>query len=166
MKRRFLGTTALVAVGALTGCAWLEQVTGTTTPAAAVQAIFNSVQYELPLVDALAVGIAMAVPGLASAMTLVEQGIAAAGPIFQTFQTTMTAVQAQPIVAQIEGYVSAGMSSIVSAVNATPSLASNQPLQTRLAQAQAVLGLLTTFINGVTAGAKATIPVPLPLLHS
>lgn len=157
---------ALAAVPLVAGCATIEKWTGTTTPQAATQAVLNEVQFILPLVDALALGISVAVPGLGTAMGVVIAGVANAGPIFQTLQATMTTAEAQPIVQQIEGYVAAGVAQLVTAVQKTPALAA---YATRVQQAQAVVALLTTFVNGVVpapAVAARYRGVALPLLHS
>jgi hypothetical protein len=164
MNRRILLASSALVLPALAGCAAVEKMTGTTNPDAAVQSIFNSCQYILPLVDALALGISVAVPGAAVAMGAVMTGIAKAGPIFQTFEATMTAVQAQPIVSQIENYAAAGVNTIANVVNGTPALSA---YATRVQQAQAVVGLLTTFVNGATAMPTAAMaPTVFPsLLH-
>lgn len=164
IKRRLLSTTALVlpAAAALAGCAAIEKITGTTTPQGAVQAVFNSVQFVLPLIDALALGISVAVPGSAAIMAGVMTLINQAGPVFQTLDAAMTTATAQPIVKQIEGYVTAGTSAIAGVVNSTPALAA---YKTRVAQAQAVVGLLTTFVNGVSPTAALAPTVLPPLLH-
>lgn len=164
-RRALFGSTALVAVGAIAACAQIEKITGTTTPQAAVQAVFNACQFVLPLVDALALGISVAVPAAAPAMGAVIAGISTAGPIFQTFETTMTQAQAQPIVQQIESYVTAGVNSIAGVVNSAATGSKLAAYQSRVAQAQAVVGLLTTFVNGVSAMPTGAT-VPLPLLHA
>ena len=159
-KRSLLTATAL-AVPALV----LGACAGTTSASPTVQSVFNGIQFVLPLADALALGISVAVPASAGLMAGVMTGINQAGPIFQTLQATMTEAAALPIVKQIEDYVSAGVSSIANVVNSNPSLAA---YQSRVAQAQAVLGLLTTFVNGVTAGvptAARASTLPIPLLH-
>lgn len=158
-KRRLLAATALALPAIiLDGCA-------ATSANPTVQSVFNAIQYVLPVADALALGISVAVPASAGVMAGVMTGIAQAGPIFQTLQATMTEAAALPIVKQIEDYVSAGVSSIVNVVNSSPALAA---YSTRVAQAQTVVGLIATFVNGVTAGAPvaARAPtVPIPLLH-
>jgi hypothetical protein len=157
-KRRLLAASALALPVFLGACA---ATSGNPT----VQAVFNAIQYVLPFADALALGISVAVPASASLMAGVMTGLNQAGPIFQTLQNTMTAAAALPIVKQIEDYVSAGVSSIGSVVAANQKLAA---YQTRVTQAQTLVGLLTTFVNGVSAGvpvAALAPTVPIPLLH-
>lgn len=158
-KRSLLTATALAVPALVLGaCAG-------TSANPTVQSVFNGIQFVLPFADALALGISVAVPGSAGIMAGVMTGIEQAGPIFQTLQATMTEAAALPIVKQIEDYVSAGVSSIVNVVNSNPALAA---YKTRVAQAQTVVGLIATFVNGVTAGvpvAARAPTVPIPLLH-
>lgn len=159
-RRSLVSTTALIAPAlALAACAATS--TGTTP---AVQTVFNAVQFALPLVDMLVTGVSIAFPPTAPVLATVIPYINSAGTVFQTLSTTMTTVQAQPIVQQIEGYVSAvvkAVKSAVSAPNAPPQLAGFAP---KVAQAEAALGLLTAFVNGIAAMPTAAM-APLPLLH-
>ena len=164
MDRRLFLRAAPAGVVALSGCAEIEKITGTTTPAAAGEAILLDAQFLLPLVDALALGISVAVPASAPLMTTAMGLIASAGPVFQQLSSTMTVAAAQPLVQQIETYASGALSSIAGVVNTTPALSA---YATRVAQAQQVLGLLTTFVNGVTTAPTAAMiqaGTP-PLLH-
>lgn len=163
MNRRWLLATTALAIP-IAGCAAIEKITGTSTPTAAGEAIVLDCQYLLPLLDAMALGISIAVPASAPAMALVMTGITNAGPIFQQLSSTMAVAQAQPLVQQIETYASGALTSIASVVNAAPALSA---YATRVAQAEAVLGLLTTFVNGAaTLPTAARAPTVLPsLLH-
>jgi hypothetical protein len=154
-RRSALAGVSLVAMAAC----------GPTGNAPTVQSVLNVIQFALPLLDAMALGISVVVPGsaavMAGAMTLLNQ----AGPIFQTLDATMTAAQAQPIVRQVETYIAGALQAVAGVVNTTPSLAA---YQTRVAQAQAALGMLTTFVNGVTGGVPVAARAPrvaIPLLH-
>lgn len=151
-------TLASVSALALAACTTTAQQSATAT----VQAVFNACQFILPLVDALALGISVAVPASAGVLGAVTGYLNQAAPIFQAFVATMTVAQAQPLVAQIETYVAAAVNALASVVQNNPSLAA---YQSRVAQAQAVVALLTTFVNGVQLTPKAALPVRLPLLH-
>ena len=163
-NRRNFAAVALA--GTAAACTTIKNPNGTTTIVVdpAVQSVFNSIQFVLPLLDVLAAGIAVAVPAAAPAVAAVTPYLNAAGTVFQTLQVTMTKAQAQPIVQQIEGYVSGAVTAAQNVIATTPSLAGLAP---KVQQAQAVLGLLTTFVNGVVpAAALAKAPVALPpLLH-
>lgn len=131
---------------------------------ASVQAVFNGVQFVLPLIDVLALGIAVAVPAAAPVVAVVTPLLNSAGTVFQTLSATMTAVDAQPIVKQIEDYVVSAVTAVnnvVTAPGASPALAAFQP---KVAQAEAVVALLTAFVNGVSAMPTAAT-VPTPYLH-
>jgi len=164
MLRRTAIASVSVSALALAGCATIEKITGTTTAAAAGEAILLDCQYLLPLVDALALGISVAVPGSAVAMGAVSAAINAAGPIFQQLSSTMPVAQAQPLVQQIETYANTAVMAISNLVNTTPALSAYAP---KVAQAQQVVGLLTTFVNGVTTAPTAAMihAGPPPLLH-
>ncbi len=155
-RRLLLATSALVAVAACTA-------TGTGPVSnSQVQTVFNGIQFVLPLLDVLAAGVAIAVPAAAPAIALATPYLDNAGAVFQSLSETMTTVQAQPIVKQIEGYLSSGFAVAQKVVAANPSLAGFAP---KLAQANAVLGLLTAFVNGVQAmPTAATVALP-PYLH-
>jgi hypothetical protein len=124
--------------------------------------VLNEIQFLLPLIDALALGISVAVPGSAAAMAAIAAALNQAGPIFQTLQATMTIAQAQPIVQQIETYVTSAVAAIAKTVNANAALAA---YQAQVAQAQQVVGLLVEFVNGVTAAPAARAIALPPLLH-
>ncbi len=159
MKRRLLASSA--ALLALAACTALPGTAPTISPT--VQAVFNATQFLLPLLDVLAAGIAVAVPAAAPIVAIVAPYLASASGVFQTLQVVMTETQAQPLVQQIEGDVQAAVAAIAGVVNGNPKLA---PLASKIAQAQAVLGLLTAFVNGVQAMPRfAERPVALPLLH-
>ncbi len=151
-RRRALASVSVIALAACSGGA---------ISSANVQGVFNAIQFALPLLDVLAAGIAVAVPGAAPIVALVTPYLNSAGAVFQTLSATMTATQAQPLVGQIEGYLAAAVTAVQGVVSSTPSLA---PLASKVAQAQAVLGLLTTFVNGVSTMPTSAL-VPLPYLH-
>jgi len=162
-RRALLSATALAAPAlALAACSTLESMTGTTTPTAAVQAIMLKAQYLLPLLDALALGISVAVPAAAPVLIAVTGYLNQASPIFQSLVATMSVAQAQPIVAQIETYAAAAVTQIQSVVANNPALSA---YASRVAQAQAVVALLTAFANGVESMPTAAT-VPVPYLHS
>jgi hypothetical protein len=157
------GSALVLPALALAGCA---AVTGGTTAGinASVQSVFNASQYVLPLLDVLLVGIAVAVPAAAPAIALATPYLNAAGAAFQGLSVTMAPASAQPIVQQIAadiGAVIQAAAGLVTGPGANPKLA---PLAPKLQQAQAVLGLLTAFVSGVTAMPTAAT-VRLPLLH-
>jgi hypothetical protein len=110
----------------------------------------------------MALGIGVAVPAAAPLVAAVTPYLNAAGPVFQTLSTTMTQAQAQPVVQQIVGYVQGtvtAISQVINAPGADPRLAAFVP---KLAQAQAVLGLLLAFVNGLQPMApevRASLPV-------
>jgi hypothetical protein len=153
---------ALSALFLASGCTTAQQ----TQVNATVQAVFNGIQYVLPLVDALALGISVAVPGAAGVLTTVTSYLNQAAPIFQSLQATMAVAEAQPLVGEIETYIAGAVKAVATAVQGNPALAA---YQTRVAQAEAVVALLTAFVNGVTtppATAARYRAVQLPLLHS
>lgn len=160
MKRRLFAATALGSAIAIAGCT-------TAATSASVQSVFASIQFVLPLLDVLALGIAVAVPSSAPALVGVTPYLNSAAGVFQTLSATMTQVEAQPIVKQIEAYVAsavAAVKGVVTAPGAAPALVAFQP---KVAQAEAVVALLTAFVNGVTAqpGATAARTAMPALLH-
>src|ERR1700723_975878 len=168
-RRSAVSKTILLASAAILtqagSCAPNAPATIGTTNNAAVQTVFNGIQFVLPLLDVLAAGIAVAVPAAAPIVATIAPYIASAGGVFQTLSIGATEAAAQPIVGQIETYISAAVTAVEGVVNGNPKLA---PLLPKVQQAQAVLGLLTAFINGVTAtpaaAARASFALP-PLLH-
>jgi hypothetical protein len=157
------GSALVLPALALAGCA---AVTGGTTAGinASVQSVFSASQYILPLLDVMLVGIAMVVPAAAPAIALATPYLNAAGAAFQGLSLSMTQSAAQPVVQRIAGAVGQVIQTttgIINAPGANPKLAALAP---KLAQAQAVLGLLTAFVSGVTAMPTAAT-VRLPLLH-
>lgn len=162
MKRRILLNTTALALPALALAACASTGTGTS---ATVQAVFNAVQFALPLLDVLALGIAVAVPAAAPIVAVVEPYIGSAGVVFQTLSATMTDASAKPLVQQIEGYLSGAVQAVQKAVGAAPAGSPLTQFAPKVAQAQAVLALLTTFIHGVVPGAALAPTVALPLLH-
>jgi hypothetical protein len=162
-RRSMLSTSSLVLPAlALAAC---STATGTAPTNAVVQTVFNGIQFVLPLLDVLAAGIAVAVPAAAPIVATIAPYLASASGVFQTLSIGATEAAAQPVVAQIETYISAAVTAVEGVVNGNPKLA---PLAPKVQQAQAVLGLLTAFINGVTAtsaaAARASFVLP-PLLH-
>lgn len=159
-RRNLVSTTALIAPAlALAACA-----TTSTGATPAVQTVFNAVQFILPLVDALALGISVAVPSSAALVAAVTPYLSAAAPIFQTLSATMTQVQAMPIVQQIEGYLSGAVKAVAGVVSGAAPGSKLAAFGPKVAQAQAALALVTAFVNGVTAMPTAAM-APLPLLH-
>ncbi len=130
------------------------------------QAVFAQIQYLLPLVRAMAAGIAIAVPESAGIVAIVTPYLDQAGTAFQALSATMSVAQAQPIVAQVETYLKAAVDTLANTVNGAPpgsKLASFAPM---VAEAQAVLALVVAFANGVQVMPKAAArPMALPLLH-
>jgi cytochrome c5 len=159
-RRALLSTTALMAVpAALAACASSPAPTNS-----AVQSAFNAIQYALPLLDVLALGLSVAVPAAAPVLAIVEPYLGSAATVFQGMSDTMTAAAAQPIVAQIEGYLTGATAAVQKAITSAPAGSPVAAFGPKVAQAQAVLGLLTAFVNGVQAmPTKAT--VSLALLH-
>jgi hypothetical protein len=158
------GSALVLPALALAGCAAL----GTTAPAAginaSVQSVFNASQYVLPLLDVLLVGVSMVVPAAAPVIAMATPYLNAAGAAFQGLSLSMSSSAAQPIVQQIASNLSAvvkAATGIFTASGADPRLAALAP---KLQQAQAVLGLLTAFVSGVSAMPTAAT-VRLPLLH-
>lgn len=157
INRRTSLRAALVAPVALAGC-------GTTATSTTTQTVLNEIQFLLPLVETLAIGISVDVPSTAKTMnTIVSTLNLDAAPIFQSIVATMTQEQSAPLVQKIEAYASAAMASIATVVANTPSLAK---YANSVAQAQEVLTLIEAFVTGVTTGpVSARAPVPVPLLH-
>lgn len=150
---------ASVSVLALAAC---------TSPAgnANAQTVFAQIQYILPMVRVLAAGIAIAEPKAAGIVTQVAPYLDQAGAAFQSLSATMTEVQALPIVQQVAGYAKSAVDAVAAVVNgAAPGskLAQYSPI---VAEAQAVLALITAFAVGVQNAPKAVArPMALPLLH-
>lgn len=157
-RRALLATVALGLPAALAACA-----TSTPSDGTSVQKVFNTIQYILPLVDVLAAGIAIAVPASAPVMTAASATLQLAGPVFQKLSTTMTEVEAKPLVDQIRGYVKASVGSIADVVNAAPDGSSLARFRPQVQMANAVVGLLDAFVAGVQAAPKGA--VAMPLLH-
>lgn len=130
------------------------------------QAVFAAVQYFLPLVETMAIGISIAVPQSAAIVTTVAPYLDKAGLAFQALSATMTQVQAQPIVQQVEAYGRGAVDQIATLVNTAPPGSALAKFAPEVAKAQAVLALLTVFVNGAMNIPKAAMaPVALPLLH-
>lgn len=148
-----------VSLAALTACTTAQQQQVITS---SVQTVYNSVQFVLPLLDVLALGISVTAPAAAGVLGVVTGYLNQAAPIFQTLVATMTVAEAQPLVQQIEACVKAAVDAVQTTVQANQKLAAYQG---RVAQAQAVVGLLTAFVNGVQqAPAAAARATALPML--
>jgi hypothetical protein len=156
-RRLLLNATALGGTTLMIACA-----TGTST--ATVQAVFNDIQFILPLLDALAVGVSIAVPGAAPILAIVQPALTAAGTLFQGLSATASVSQAQPVVSQISAYLSAAVKAIADTVGAAPIGSRLAGFQPQVRQAQAVLDLLISFVTGVTKMPTAAM-IPLPYLH-
>jgi len=154
-RAALIGTSSLLALAACAGGA---------SNASTVQSVFSAIQYALPLLDVLALGIAVAVPAAAPIVAVVEPYLGSAAALFQTMSATMSDATAKPIVARIEGYLSAAVAAVSSAVAAAPAGSKAAAFQPKIAQAQAVLALLTAFVNGVQAMPTARTSMPA-LLH-
>lgn len=161
-RRSILVTSSAIALPALAAIAACTVPPAGTTPA--VQTVFNDIQFILPLVDALAFGISIAVPSSAALVAAATPYLNSAAPIFQTLSATMTQVQAMPIVQQIEGYLSGAVKAVAGVVNGAPAGSQLAAFAPKVQQAQAALALVTAFVNGVTAMPTAAM-APLPLLH-
>lgn len=155
-RRNFAAGASLVAIAACTS----------PQGNANAQAVFAKIQYLLPLIRATAAGIAIAVPESAGIVAIVTPYLDQAGTAFQALSATMTVVQAQPIVQQVETYLKAAVDTLANTVNGAPpgsKLASFAPM---VAEAQAVLALVVAFANGVQVMPKAAArPMALPLIH-
>jgi hypothetical protein len=130
------------------------------------QAVFAQIQYILPMVRVLAAGIAIAEPKAAGIVAQVAPYLDQAGAAFQNLSATMTEVQALPIVQQVAGYAKSAVDAVAAVVEAAApgsKLAQYAPM---VAEAQAVLALITAFAVGVQNAPKAAArPMALPLLH-
>lgn len=160
MKRRnLLASTALVSTAAVLAACTSAQGN------ADAQKVFAQIQYLLPMIKVLAAGIAIAVPQSAGIVAIVTPYLDQAGVAFQGLSATMTVVQAQPIVQQVEGYLQSAVNSVANVVNGAPAgskLASFAPMVT---EAEAVLALIVAFANGVQQMPKGIAPINVPLLH-
>lgn len=160
-KRKFLTTTALIAPAIiLAGCT-------SATATATAQAVFAQIQYLLPLVKVLALGIAIAVPSSAGVVATVTPYLDQAGTAFQALSATMTVVSALPIVQQVEGYLKNAVDSVAVVVNDGAPGSKLAQFAPELQEAQAVLALITAFATGVQAmpTMARVAKVSLPLLH-
>jgi hypothetical protein len=159
MKRRLFASTALVSV--VTACA--------TPPATAnAQSVFAQIQYILPLVKVLVTGIAIAVPASAGVVTTVMPYLVQAGTAFQALSATMTQTAAQPIVQQVEGYLTSAVDVVAAVVNGAAPGTKLAEFAPEVAEAQAVLALIVAFANGVQTAPTTTAAIKigsLPLLH-
>jgi hypothetical protein len=126
-----------------------------------VQTVFNGIQFVLPLVDVMAAGIAIAVPGAAPIVAVVAPYLNNAAAVFQGLSATMSEAEAKPLVQKIETYVAGAIDAVGNAMKSSPKLAEFQP---KLEQAKQVLALLTAFVNGVKAMPTARAAMPR-LLH-
>lgn len=152
-RRAFLATTALIAPAlAVAACtpgsattAQVEQIIATT------QAVLSYVSPIVPLLAAF-------VPGAAAFVPMVETGLSVAASIFNNISNAMTVAQTQPLIGQIATSIGAALDS---ADQATALITNPQAKATAtaiLAEARAILGLLTKFATGVAA--VVTPPAP------
>lgn len=137
------------------------------TATANAQAIFAQIQYLLPLLKMLVIGISIAVPQAAGVVQVVAPYLDNAATVFQTLQATMSLVDARPIVQQISGYATAAVDAVANLVDAAPVSSTLAKFKAEVQEAQAVLALITAFAAGLPS-----IPVAarvqtsaLPLLH-
>jgi hypothetical protein len=158
-RRGLLATSALIApVIAVAAC-----VTGAVVPA--VLAVFNGIQFVMPLLDVLVAGMAIAVPAAAPLVAIVTPYLNSAAAVFADMVPTMTQLQALPLVQQIEGFLQSAVKAANDAVNAPGADPKLKQFLPKIAQAQQVLDLLTAFGKGVQGG-TALAPMELPrLLH-
>lgn len=156
-RRALLSASALVAPALLVACA-------TATSNATVSAVFNAIQYILPELETLALGVSILFPAAAPTVAIVEPYLIPAASIFQGLSAAMTTVQALPRVQQIEVYLKTAFDKVQTAMGsptAPPTIAKFSPA---LQKASAALALVTAFVNGVQALPSAAA-VPLLLLH-
>lgn len=153
-RRNLLAVAALAPAALAVSCA-----PGSST--SNVQTVFNGIQFVLPLVDVLAAGIAIAVPGAAPIVGIVSPFLGNAASVFQTLSATMSDAEAKPIVQKIESYVAGAVDAVGNVLASSPKLAEFQP---KFEQAKQVLALLTDFVSGVQAMPTARMAMPR-LLH-
>jgi phage-related protein len=156
-RRALLATSGLAAL-VVAGCA----ATGSTSTAG-VQSVFSAVQFVLPLLEALATGISLAVPAAAPILAVVMPYLGQAGPVFQTLSAAMTAVAAMPIVQQISGYVTAAFNAVAGVVNTAAAGSKLAGFSGLVSEAQAALAVIVAFVSGVQ-GMPAAAMAPRPML--
>lgn len=159
-RRNLLRTTTLWGIPLVLSACAVGSTAATTTAA-----VVNEIQYVLPLVDVLAVGIAAAVPASAPIISAALPYLTDAGTIFQTLTAAMTTAQAQPIVLQISKDVGNIYDAIQQGMALAPNNAVITALEPKLAQCAAVLELMLNFAQGISTMPKAAPMVQLPLLH-
>lgn len=135
-------------------------------PTANAEAVFAQIQFLLPTVRVLALGIAIAVPQSAVIVAQVAPYLDQAAAAFQGLSATTDAVKALPVVQQIESYAKAAVDAVANLVNTAAPGSKLAQFAPAVAEAQAVLALITAFAQGVQARPMAGARVmALPMLH-
>jgi hypothetical protein len=155
-RRNALAGVSLVALAACTS----------PTADVSVQTVFADVQFILPLLGTLAAGIAIAVPQSAGIVAIVTPYLTQAATAFQSLSATMTAVQAMPIVSQIEAYLQSAVDAVANLINGAAVGSTLIKFAPQIQQAEAVLALIMAFVKGLQAAPLARVQgVSLPYLH-
>lgn len=154
--RRTLLTTSVVAIPALALAACGAQSGGApSTVSATVEQVIARIQAAISFSSALSPMLAIVAPGAASFIPQINAGLNTASNIFNTISTTMTEIQAQPIVGQVATALGGALTAAQQATAVIGDATARAKAQGVVATAQAVLPLLTAFATGVQAAVSA-----------
>lgn len=131
---------------------------------ASAQAVFAQIQYLLPVIRTLAVGISALDPKAAGLVAQITPYLDQAAAAFQGLSAAMTEVQARPIAQQVVGYVRSALDAVAGVVNAATPGSSLAKFAPEIAAAQSVLALVMMFAQGAQAMPTKAM-AHLPLLH-
>ena len=161
LNRRHLATTTALAlpVAALAACSTVNGLVTNGT----LQNLLNQVQAAMPAIELIAQGVSVFVPGSASMIAVVEQGLSAAYTVAQTIVATMTTAAAQPLVQQIFTNLKAAIDAISQALAGVSNPAVAKWGQF-LAEASQVVQLIGSFVVPAV-GAKALAPQSIPHMY-
>lgn len=143
MKRRLFASTALVS--AVAACA----VPGTTTTSS-VPVTMLQIQAILGLLEGLGAGVAAAVPGAATIMSILQPWFNSANDIFQGMNAGMSNVLAGSAVQQIANVLTLAVNAVQTAVNDPHAPVGVQALAMKLQEARDILAALVVFAEGVS----------------
>lgn len=142
-RSALFGTSAALVAVAVAGC------TSGAVTTASVEQVIAEMQALLPFLDVLATGISIAVPAAAPLLAIVMPYLANASTIFATISSTMTQVEAAPIVQKFSDAIAGALNAIDEEISSVPAGSPLVKFQPLLAQANAVFALLLAFYNAI-----------------
>ena len=158
-RRCLLATTALIAVGAaVSSCALSTGGAGT------IANIVNTIQGALSFIGPIVPLIVTFIPGASVYEQGAQSALLAASSIFNTITLTVTAVQAQPLVGQINASLNGAITIAQKAAALITDPAQKIRVDSILAEAQNLIGVIGQFVqNTATIITPKFTSTPMPV---